>query len=239
MSPAATHSENRKHAMAELIPQLLFLATGDILSPLSIAALITVLLTPHARLKGAIFTGASIIGVFAVTLFGALSGHSVHATGSTGSDVLLVVLGLVFGVGLLALAVMSWHRRPGPGQQAKEPGWLKAADKMTPIQVGGLGLTLAVANATGLPMSLKAGVHIGTTGWGLAPTLLLSLAFAVLGCIVLIALTGLAALNSSTINKALDRTKAELISKNSIIIAVVLVMLSFNQFSDALRILLR
>lgn len=224
--------------MAELIPQLISLAIGDILSPLTLAALITLLLTPRAKVNGLIFTGASVVGVFVVTAFAALATNGVQSVSTTASKTLVVVLGFIFSAGFLALAILSWRSRPAPGQQAKEPRWLAAADTMTPLQVAGVGLSLAMLNAKGLPLALKAGAHIGKTGWGPVAAIGLSVAFALAASLLLIALTGIAAIGSPTITKALNRTKLELIDKNAVIMATVFAMLAAIQLGEALRPLL-
>lgn len=225
--------------MAELLPQLLSLAVGDTLSPLAIAALITLLLTPRAKLNGLIFTAMTVVGVFVVTLIAALTTHGVHSTGPTHSDTLVVVLGFVFGAVFLVLGILSWRSRPKPGETAKTPSWLAAADTMTPMQVAGLGLSLAIINAKGLPIDLKAGAHIGATGWGPLAAIGLSAAFAIAASALLIAIIAVTSRNSPTITKALTRAKTDLISKNAIIMATVFIMLAAMQFSDAARMLLR
>lgn len=225
--------------MAELISQLLSLAVGDILSPLSIAALITLLLTPRAKLNGLIFTAMTVAGVFVITVVAALTTHGVHSTGTAHSDAIVIVLGFLFGAVFVVLAIMSWRSRPKPGENPKAPSWLAAADTMTPVQVAGLGLSLAVINAKGFPIALKAGAHIGATGWGPLAAVGLSLAFAITSSILLIAIVAVAARNSPTITKALNRAKTDLISKNAVIMATVFIMLAAMQFGDAARMLLR
>lgn len=225
--------------MADLVQQLIPLAMAIIISPLPIAAIIAVLLSPRARFNGTAFTLAGLAVVFAVTVVAALTTHSVGTQSETGDDTVVLVLGIVLSVGFLTLAVLSWRSRPAVGQPAKEPSWLSAIDSMSALQAAGLAAVMAITNAKNLPLELKAGAHIGAAGLGVGTSVLISLIFAVVACLGMIVPTALAASGSTRVTRALRAIKTELIAHNAVIMTVVFALLFAVQAGNVLHLILK
>jgi hypothetical protein len=237
--PDSSTEWGRSLTVDELIQQLPPLAMAIIISPLPIAAIIAVLLSPRARLNGIAFTLSALAVIFAVTVVAALTTHSVGTQSATGDDTVVLVLGIVLSIGFLILAVVSWRSRPGPGQSAKEPSWLSAIDSMSGLQAAGLAALMAITNAKNLPLELKAGAHIGAAGLGAGASVIISLIFALAASLGMIVPTVLAASGSVKVTRALRSIKVELIAHNAVIMTVVFALLFAVQAGNVLHLVLK
>lgn len=222
------------HDLEQLIP----LAAGIIISPLPIAAIIAVLLSKRARVNGFAYVAASFLVCFAFTVVAAVTTTGAGANGSSGDDVIVLVLGILLSLGFLGLAVASWLTRP-KGTVAAAPSWLRAIDGMSAAKVFGLGLVMAATNAKNIPLELKAGALIGAGGLGLGLAVLLSVAFAFAASLGILVPTILASTGSTAIQNGLGRLKAELIAHNAIIMTVLFVILAAVQISHVVATLAR
>ncbi|WP_025156057.1 GAP family protein [Leifsonia aquatica] len=222
------------HDLEQLIP----LAAGIIISPLPIAAIIAILLSPRARVNGFAYVGASVLVSFAFTVVAALTTTGAGAGGSANDDVIVLVLGILLSVGFLGLAIASWLTRPKSGA-AVAPGWLRAIDDMSAAKTFGLGAVMAVTNAKNIPLELKAGALIGAADLGIALAVLLSAVFALAASLGILLPTLLASTGSRAIESGLARLKAELIAHNAIIMTVLFAILAAVQISHVVAALAR
>jgi threonine/homoserine/homoserine lactone efflux protein len=152
--------------MGEAIGAVLPLALGIAVSPIPIIAAILMLLSPHARSTGLGFLGGWVGGiVVAVVLFTLLS-TLIPAGDPDASKPVAGVITIVLGLGLLALAVRQWRKRPTPGETAVLPKWMSAIDTMTPGRALAIGFLLSAVNPKNLLMAVGAGVDIGASEVG-------------------------------------------------------------------------
>ena len=221
----------------EHLEQLIPLAAGIMISPLPIAAVIAILLSPRAKVNGFAYVGAFLIVCFLFTLVAALTTKGAGAGKSTGDEVIVLVLGIVLSVGFLVLAVVSWVTRPKPGVPAKAPGWLAAVDGLTAAKTFGLGIVMAVTNAKNIPLELKAGALIGASDLGVGGAIGFSALFALAASLGILFPTVLASTGSRSITHALTGLKAELIAHNAIIMTVLFAILAAVQISHVIPLL--
>jgi len=149
--------------MASAIGQVLGEAVGVALSPIPIIAVVLMLITPKARANGPAFVigwlvGLGILGVVVLLIAGP-SGASDHGSQSTGTNWLLVVIGLL----VLRLAVREWRARPRAGEDPPLPKWVSAVEGFTPVKSLAAGMVLVAANPKNLLLALSAGATIAAT----------------------------------------------------------------------------
>jgi hypothetical protein len=72
----------------------------------------------------------------------------------------VLVVKILLGTVLLVLAGVEWHKRPGPGEVAHIPHWLRSIEGITPWGSSGLGLAIAAANPKNLLMIVGGGLAI-------------------------------------------------------------------------------
>lgn len=225
--------------MPEMIQQLIPLAVGIAISPLPIAAIIAILLSPRARVNGIAFAAVSLLVTLGFTVIAALTTTSAGAGDGNGDDIVVFLLSIVLAVGFLALAIASWVSRPREGKAAQAPGWLSAIDSMSAGKAAGLALLMGVTNGKNIPLELKAGAHIGAADLGLTVVIITTVIFAFVASLGLILPTALAATGSPVITTGLRRLKTELIAHNAIIMTVVFLLLFAMQLANVVHALLR
>lgn len=140
--------------------QLLPLALTIALSPLPLAALLLMLLSPHGFKAAAGFSIGWFAGVaLSATALALLSSLLPHDRGS-GSRALQVVVPLLLGLALIVLGVVQWHDRPQRGAEVPLPRWLSALDRITPARATIIGVGYAAFRPKNLVMAAAAGVII-------------------------------------------------------------------------------
>lgn len=129
--------------LIETITDTLPMAAGIALSPIPIAAVVSVLLAADARKASAFLLGwiTGILSIGLVVLF--IPGLRLL----NGDPTLLAGwLRIFLGAVLLVAAWFKWRKRPSPHAPAKEPGFLAKIDSYTGGKTMLLGVALAVFN---------------------------------------------------------------------------------------------
>jgi hypothetical protein len=142
--------------MAEGISQVLTFAVGVAVSPLAVIAVILMLVSRRARTNGTLFLLGWVLTLGVVGGVVYAVSHEAYETDTTAaSDGIswgLIVLGIV----LLVMAVMSWRRRPAPGQESDLPKWLASVDDMKPTRAFGLAVVFAGVKPKNLILTVGA-----------------------------------------------------------------------------------
>jgi len=117
--------------MGAAIGQALPLAVGVALSPVSIIAIVLMLMSQRGRLNGPGFVlgwlaGLAVLGAIVLTIAGPADA-SEHGKPATWVSVLKLVLGLL----LVLLAVRQWRGRPQTGQEVEAPKWMGSIERLT------------------------------------------------------------------------------------------------------------
>ena len=208
--------------------QLLPIAVGILVSPLPIVAIVAILLSTRGRTAAPAYTAAFAVVTLAFVGLGALSSAGASSA-ATGGSAVAVVLTIALTVGFAALAVASWLSRPRGGAPVKTPGWLAAVDTITPLRAAGLGAVMAVTNSKNIPLELTGGSLIGSAHLPALSAVLLCVALAVAGTLVLSVPTALAATGSVRVTRGLDRLKSTMIAHNAVIMTVLFALLAANE----------
>jgi hypothetical protein len=151
--------------------QAIVAAVGIAISPVAVAAVILLLISPRAKAASIGFLTGWVFGIIvAVTAFALLS--AVVPTRVPGpARTVLAIVQLVVGALLLVLAAIQW-RAPRLGSDAlqRTPTWMRAIDRATPPIAFAVGLAMAI-NPPNLLLSLTGGIALGSSGlvgWGMA-----------------------------------------------------------------------
>ncbi|MDI9916601.1 GAP family protein [Rhodococcus sp. IEGM 1379] len=223
--------------MESITAQLIPLATGIIISPIPLVAIIAILLSVRSKANAFAYTASIAVAAAAITAATAFSTTGVASAKSGGGHTVQTVFAVVFTAGFLALAYSSWRGRPKGDAEPALPSWLAQIDTMQPAKAAVLGLLLTVPNAKNLPLELKAGSIIGGDHLSWVGILVYSVLFAVVASIALIILSALAAVPSERVTATLSATKTALIQHNSAIMTALFLMLAALELSHVVEAL--
>ncbi|MCC4908113.1 GAP family protein [Microbacterium sp. cx-59] len=151
--------------LSPVIGELLPLTLAIAVSPLTIVAVILMLLSPNARRTGPGFLIGWTLGVTIPVVVFVLIASALPSQGdSDGPDVTRAVVQFVLAALLLLLAVVQWRRRPQAGEEPALPKWMAAIDSFTFGRALGLGLLLSVPRPKNLLVAASASVIIAGAG---------------------------------------------------------------------------
>jgi MFS family permease len=146
--------------MVNPIGDILPLAIGVMISPLSIIAVISMLLSKRAKSNSLVFLFGWILGLIiiggAALLIASTQNFSPGSEPSTGAS----IIRLLAGVLLLFLAAMEWRVSIRPGEQPKLLTRVNAVDASTQAKAFGLGLLLSAAYPKNLTLTIIAALTI-------------------------------------------------------------------------------
>ncbi len=153
------------NVLTTIIGEILPLTLGIAISPLTIVAVMLMLLSPQAQRTGPGFLIGWVAGTAVpVSLFVFFAGLLPPHASSTGPNPVQAVIHFGLALLLLLLAVKGWRGRPKAGEEAPLPKWMSAIDSFTFGRALGLGLLLSVPRPKNLLIAASAGVIIGGAG---------------------------------------------------------------------------
>jgi hypothetical protein len=148
--------------LGQIIGEILPLTLPIAISPLTIVAVILMLLSPSARSTGPGFLIGWAFGVAVpVVVFVLIGGALPPNQGADRPDVVRAIVQFVLAALLLLLAVKQWRVRPAPGVDPVLPKWMSAIDSFTFGRALGLGVLLSLPRPKNLIMAASAGMIIG------------------------------------------------------------------------------
>jgi len=169
--------------MKSTITELLPLAVVIAISPVPILAVIMMLLTDRERANPLAFL-AGWISILTVLVTGAiLSGaDSVSTTPSKTVAVVFVVV----AVGLIALAIHEWRRRPRKGEPQRIEPWTKFLHTVTPPRAFALGAGLVIVAVKDVLSALQAGALIDDASFSLGQQIVAVIFFVLVSSLLII-----------------------------------------------------
>jgi threonine/homoserine/homoserine lactone efflux protein len=215
--------------------EVLGYAVGIAVSPIPIAAVILMLFSGRARSNSVGFMVAWVLGIALVTstvlLIPGLEASDSEPSTLTGW------IKAALGISLVLLAVRQWRSRPEPGDEPKTPAWMSKIDTMKFGGSFGLGFLLSAVNPKNLLLAAAAGATIGsiemTTTETIATVILFTL---VAAATVVIPVIGYL-IAGDRLDGPLDTAKTWLLSNNSTVMAVLLLVFGAVLLGDAIDIL--
>jgi threonine/homoserine/homoserine lactone efflux protein len=220
--------------MAESLAAILPIAVGIILSPLPVVAVILMLFSSRARANGLAFLAgwaAGLAAVGALTLLLA-STQDVEQGGTPARWTL--ALKLLLGAGLLFLAYRSFEKRPREGEEPSLPGWMRAVDAFTAPRALGLAALLSGVNPKNLLLTVSAMTGVALAGLPAGQSIVLLVVFVLASSLGVAVPVAYALLGGESARATLDGWKTWLAAHNSVVMAVVLLVLGVKIFFEAL-----
>lgn len=215
--------------LGDIIP----LTLGVILSPLPIAGVIAMLLSPRGRANSVVFALAFLVGTALVTGVAAFGTWSTQQSDSLLARLIHIVLGFAFAALFFYLAWRSFSKRPRKPEDAHEPRWMASVDSFGAIRAAGLGVLIGVANVKNLPILLSVGATIGTAGLQPVLVVVMVVLFATVASLGVLVPMVVGQSASITVRSSLAEMKNFLVRYNSIILAVLFAILGAVQLGKA------
>lgn len=164
--------------------EMLALAGGIAFSPIPIAAVILILMTPQGRRNSLAFVIGWLLGLSALLLSVILVVGRIDAAGGPRFPWIGPSLQVLFGLFLWSLAFRIWRSRPRSEESEKTPVWMEKLDQFGWAKSLSLAVVLGVANLKNLPITVQAGILVSRGpewGGGRCWLILLFLAVGLLG----------------------------------------------------------
>lgn len=220
--------------MGEAIGQSLSLAVGVALGPVPIIVVILMLVTPRASSNGPAFIVGWLLGLAVVgtVLLGLAETADASDDGQPATWV--NVLKLVFGILLAMLAAKQWRSRPRGGEETPAPKWMGAIDHFTPPKALGAGAVLAGANPKNLLLAAGAAAVIAQTGIPGGEQAIAYAVFALVGTLGVGAPVIIYFALGARSGPILDRMKGWMAQHNTVIMAVLSLVIGVKLIGDAI-----
>ena len=226
--------------MVPVIGDILPIAIGIALSPLSVSAAILMLFTKKARANSLAFLVGWFLGL-------ALVGFVVLALVNTGritlgdetESLISGVIKLLVGLLLLLLgAPNQWRSRQKDGEEPEMPKWMDAIDNFTSGKAAGLAFLLSGINPKNLALNLAAAITIADSGLAMGEQALTLVIFATIASLAIVTPILYYLIAGASAEKTLETWKSWLNTNNATVMTVLFVILGFKLLGDGLAILL-
>jgi threonine/homoserine/homoserine lactone efflux protein len=220
--------------MGEVIGQMLPIAVGIAISPLPIVAVVLMLATPRGRVNGPVFVLAWIVGLALVGAIVTLVTGDNATTDSGAPSSGVSWLKLAIGVGLIALGVRQFRGRPHGGEPGELPKWMAALDGFRWPKAAGAGLVLSAVNPKNLLLAVAGGAVIAQGSLSGGQQALSLAIFVLIGTIGVAAPVVLYFAMGARSREMLEGMRGWLVAHNSVIMAVLLVVIGAKILGDAI-----
>jgi hypothetical protein len=222
--------------LAPVIGEVLPLTLPISISPLTIVAVILMLLSPIARRTGPGFLLGWTVGIAgpAIVFTVIASALPPRPEGADGPDLVRGLIQSVLAVLLLVLAVKQWRTRPVQGQDPTLPRWMATIDSFTFVRAVGLGLLLSAPRPKNLVMAANAGMIIGSAGLSTASTVVATGAFIVCAASTVFIPVVAYLLAADRLRGPLETVRAWLVRENAVITSVLLFVIGGLMIGKAL-----
>ena len=203
------------------------IAFGVAASPMTIVALIILLMTPRALPNSYAFLLGWFIGLFLVGTVVLISPGFIAFTNSPTSVAGWVRIGL--GTLFLIICIFLIKNLPKKGQETVPPKWLERVDSYGPIQAINIGLFLSIVNVKNAAMVASGAVIIGGAGLSFLQKLILLILFCLIASLGVLLAQAIFLIFRTAAENLLARYKVWLQRYSSLIL--MLVLISFGSWS--------
>lgn len=220
-------------SLGDLLPA----AVGIALSPIPIVAVILMLFSPRAKVNGPAFVvgwvlGLLIIGAALLTL----GADSVGTEGAPSQVAYLVEL--LLGLLLLFGAFRQWRTFRTAGQEPAAPSWMKTIDGFSAGKSFLVGAALSGLNPKNLALNAAGVLVIAEAGLSQTDQWIALVVFVVLSSLTVALPVAVYFMGGDTAAARLDRAKTWLITHNSAVMAVVLLIFATKLLAEGAQGLL-
>jgi hypothetical protein len=200
-----------------------------------IAAVIVILFTPKAKTNAPMFMVGWIAGVlvvgFVVLLIPGLEPTTRDPTTTAG-----IVNGVLDALLLLA-GISSWKKRPGPGETAEAPGWMKGIDTFGIGKSAAMGFLFSGLTTKNVLLIAAAAVAISATDATSSQQAVALLIFALIASSTVIVPVVGYLIAGDRMDNVLASAKTWLIQNNSAVMGVLFLVFGVDLIGEAIQIL--
>jgi threonine/homoserine/homoserine lactone efflux protein len=220
--------------MGQAIGGMLPAAVGVAISPIPIIAEVLMLVSQRGRVNGPAYLGGQIFGVAAAGTVVLLIAGGVGATDDGEPAGWVAWLQLVLGIGLFALAARQWRGRPHGDGESPTPKWMDAIDDFTPAKAVGAGVVLSALNPKNLILTIAGMAAVVSAGIPADQEAVALVLFTVIGSLGVAIPVVIYFTLGERAEPLLERLKTWLARNNSVIMAVLLVVIGTKLLGDAI-----
>ena len=199
------------------------MSVGVALSPLSVAAVVIILITSKARVNAPSFLLGWVIGILTIGILVILAPgiHTPQDQPTELSGIIRIILGLLF----LFLAIQQWRKRPKPGEKVPTPKLLTHLDTVGAVQSIVTGFLLSAVTPKNLVLCAAGAAAIDLTLSNRIDELIALLAFTAIASVTIAAPVAGYFLVRAKTDAMFGRWKDWLIAHNAMILIVLLLLL--------------
>ena len=220
--------------MGKAIGEMLPFAVGVAISPMPIVAVVLMLVTPKGRVNGPMFLGGWLGGIAAAGAVLLLIAGGEDASENGQPAAWVDWLKLVLGVLLLLVALRQWRARPHEGGVPATPKWMAALNEFTPAKAAGAGVLLSAVNPKNLLLIAAGVAAIAQTGISAGEQAIALAVFVVIASVGVGAPVLLYFALGDRSRAPLERLKTWMGHNNTVIMAVLLLVIGVKLIGDAL-----
>ena len=206
---------------------------GVALSPVPLVAVIVTLTSPRGKSSGVAMAMGWVVGLLAVVSLTVMLSRTTDHSGSAAAEGAAITT-LFVGLLLLVLALRLWRRRPRGEAEPELPKWMSRVGGLNVASSFTLGAALSGLNPKNLVLSIGAGVAIGSGG---GSYLVAVTVFALVGSTTVVVPTIAMLASPSTVGPRLETSKSWLARNNSVVLAVLCVVLGMSKLGDGISLL--
>ena len=155
-------------------------------------------------------------------------------TGEDGPATWVSVLKLVLGAVLVALGIKQWRGRPRGAEEAALPKWMTTIDHFGPGKALGFGALLSGANPKNLLLTIGAAAAIAETGIEAGQETIALVLFILIGTIGVGAPVVIYLVLGERSRKPLDGLKSWMAANNTVIMAVLILVIGTKLLGDGI-----
>ena len=220
--------------MGAAIGQVLVFAVAVGLSPIPIVAVVLMLSTPRGRVNGPVFVVAWVVAlaILGTVLLLISSGASASSKGQPATW--LSVVKLLGGLALVAVAVRQYRRRPRGDAKPKLPSWMRGVDHFDARRTAGLAAALAVVNPKNLVLVVAAVAAIAQTGASTGDQAVALAVFVIVAGLGPAIPVGIYFAMGARSKPILDGLRAWMARENTVIMAVICLLIGIKLIGDAI-----
>lgn len=216
--------------MLDALSDALPLAVAIALSPLAVASVVLMLLSPNARAATLSFLlgfAAAVAAVAAIAY--AIAMILPHDAANRSLSAPFVLIGL--GVVAIVLAVRLWRARPaaetgdGAVTVPEVPGWMAKIDGMTVPKAAALGAFIGGLKPKNLLLSIGVGVTLEAADASVGEAAIVLALVVLIGSLPVIIPVIVSFVAGDRIREPLDRLRAWLIAHNAAMVGAILLLI--------------
>ncbi|WP_426595602.1 GAP family protein [Cellulomonas sp. McL0617] len=208
------------------------------ISPLPIVAVVLMLSSAKAKVNAFSFLIAWFVAVAGVAGVIALLAGTDDASDLAGPAAWTGWLKIVLGLLLVWLAIKDWRGRPRAGVEAPTPKWMQAIDTFTPVKAAGLAVLLGAVNPKNLLLVVSGGATIAAAAPDDTTAQIgAAIVFGLVACIGVAAPIVIYLSMGSRAAGILDELKGWLIQHNTIVMAVLLLIIGAKLVGAGITVL--